>query len=163
LSDVSDRKEFELISTKVNDQLLNMTIPFKPELYMYRYLKFKKRFDEIVLNQYGIPCVDDVVKIVYLFCQIDLNYNSDKVDSILERMTKIYPRSLHVTRSFLKGFNNKYVTKLVELMMTTLLTSYVDDRLKIHGLLLAHGNNTATSIQSVVNQLCGEYILDAID
>ena len=163
LSDVSDRKEFELISTKVNDQLLNMTIPFKPELYMYNYLKFKERFDEVILNQYGIPCANGVVKIIYLFCQMDLNYDNDKMDNILERMSKIYPRSLHVTRSFLKRFNNKYVTKLVELMMTILLTSYVDDRLKVHGLLLAHGNNTATSIQSVVNQLCGEYVLDAID
>jgi transcriptional regulatory protein LevR len=39
----------------------------------------------------------------------------------------------------------------------------VQEDIPLKGLLIAHGEHTASSIQSVVNQLCGNYVFEAID
>lgn len=44
-----------------------------------------------------------------------------------------------------------------------ILSDYVDEAIELKGLLLAHGDSTASSIQAVVNQLCNNYVFEALD
>jgi len=49
------------------------------------------------------------------------------------------------------------------LILAILLSDHVDENIQLRGLMVAHGESTATSIQSVINSLCGNYVFDAID
>ncbi|HHA4621435.1 TPA: transcription antiterminator BglG, partial [Enterococcus faecium] len=51
----------------------------------------------------------------------------------------------------------------LRLLIVVTLSDYVDESIELKGLLLAHGDSTASSIQAVVNQLCGNYVFEALD
>lgn len=51
----------------------------------------------------------------------------------------------------------------LRLLIIVILSDYVDESIELKGLLLAHGDSTASSIQTVVNQLCNNYVFEALD
>lgn len=84
---------------------------------------------------------------------------------ILTQLKKIKKQ---FTRTFL--FADKLTMPLDEtfrpislLLFTITLIGKISEEIYYQGLLVAHGDSTASSIQNVVNQLCSDYIFDAIN
>ncbi|WP_338232353.1 sigma 54-interacting transcriptional regulator [Companilactobacillus muriivasis] len=160
---VDDHIDFEKASqSALNDILKIDTVPIN-QLYLPGYLRFKRQYDRVIVNQFGVKSITDISKIIYSMYENNFDFDESKIDLLSEKMNEIYPRSVHLSQYFFKTLHQRLKNKLLELVMALLLSDCVDERFKMRGLLLAHGDHTATSIQSVVNQLCGEYILDAID
>jgi transcriptional regulator with AAA-type ATPase domain/transcriptional regulatory protein LevR len=129
------------------------------------FLKFKNQFQRIVGKQFGLGNVLDIAQIVFKMYKADFVLPSTQLHSLEKRLESFCPRSMHVAKYFFKELHyqmsDKY--KTVGIVLVILLSERVDESLKLRGLLLAHGEYTATSIQAVVNQLCGNYLFDAID
>lgn len=76
-----------------------------------------------------------------------------------------YPRAAHVAAAFYQHLEalTPASQESLQACLTLLLHDYVDETIQLKGMMIAHGERTATSIQAVVNQLCGTYVFDAID
>ena len=160
---VNDHINFERSSQSALNDILKMDDFSINQLYLPGYFRFKRQYNRVIDNQFGVKSITDISKIIYSMYENNLDFDDSKIDLLSEKMNEIYPRSVHLAQYFFKTLHQKFKNKLLELVMALLLSDCVDERFKMRGLLLAHGDHTATSIQSVVNQLCGEYILDAID
>lgn len=88
--------------------------------------------------------------------------NSDEAIRIINRK---YSRSAYLAQQFVSGLTGLQdeSSKVLQLVATIGLAEFVQEDIPLKGLLIAHGEHTASSIQSVVNQLCGNYIFEAID
>lgn len=127
--------------------------------------RFKKQMTGTINKQFGIKDTNDISSIIFKIYKTNFEIEHDQLDLLINKITNIYPRSIHIADYFFKSLgyqmNDKY--RLLGTIMSILLSDRVDETLKLRGLLLAHGEYTATSIQAVVNQLCGNYVFDAID
>ena len=160
---VDNQGDFKKTSQSALNKVIKLDVPPINQLYKPGYIKFKRHFEKIIFNQFGVKSMNDISRIIYSLYQNDFDFDVNKLNLLSEKMNEFYPRSVHLAQYFFKTLQQKRKQKLLELVMSLLLSDCVDERFKMRGLLLAHGDHTATSIQSVVNQLCGEYILDAID
>ncbi len=80
-------------------------------------------------------------------------------------MAQDLPRAFHVASIFynrLQQIDNLEHKDLVT-VLTIILSDHVNEKIQLKDLIVAHGETTATSIQTVVNSLCGTYVFDAID
>lgn len=121
-------------------------------------------FKKIITNQYGLNKTDYLEPIMYVLYERHFKPNCDK-EKLTEVITTHLPRSLHVASKFyekLPVLDEESQTSLA-LILALLLSDHVDENIQLRGLMVAHGESTATSIQAVVNSLCGNYVFDAID
>lgn len=88
--------------------------------------------------------------------------NLEEAIRIIDRK---YPRSAYLARQFVSTLTGIKAGsgKVLQLVATIGLAEFVQEDIPLKGLLIAHGEHTASSIQSVVNQLCGNYVFEAID
>lgn len=83
-----------------------------------------------------------------------------------QEIKRRYPRSYYLFRYFLEKFNPQYINSTYYYLPFFLLmmsTSSAVESVHYNAILLAHGKSTASSIQQVVNTLCGNYIFEAFD
>lgn len=75
------------------------------------------------------------------------------------------PRTAYLCERFLDRLPSltESETNFLRLLIMVILSDYVDEAIELKGLLLAHGDSTASSIQAVVNQLCNNYVFEALD
>ncbi|EJE4563040.1 sigma 54-interacting transcriptional regulator [Enterococcus faecium] len=75
------------------------------------------------------------------------------------------PRTAYLSERFLDCLPalSDSEKSFLRLLILVTLSDYVDESIELKGLLLAHGDSTASSIQTVVNQLCGNYVFEALD
>ncbi|CAJ1189770.1 sigma 54-interacting transcriptional regulator [Companilactobacillus nantensis] len=125
------------------------------------YLKFKQKMDRVVSKQFGIHDIGNLSSIIYKLYKINFTIADKQLTSFINKLKSFCPRSYHVANYFFKSLN--YRCYSLKTILALLLSERVDETLQLRGLLLAHGEDTATSIQAVVNQLCGNYVFDAID
>ncbi|MEB3363923.1 hypothetical protein SDC49_09820 [Lactobacillus sp. R2/2] len=107
---------------------------------------------------------DYLEPVMYVLYERHFKPNCDK-EKLTEVITTHLPRSLHVASKFyekLSVLDEESQTSLA-LILALLLSDHVDENIQLRGLMVAHGESTATSIQAVVNSLCGNYVFDAID
>ncbi|MDO4670075.1 MAG: sigma 54-interacting transcriptional regulator [Aerococcus sp.] len=98
-----------------------------------------------------------------------LTWASQISDSELDRLANAqlkqlrydYPRAVACAHQLLGG--SAFAKPLLLALLTTFLRDEVSEAVRYQGLLVAHGTSTATSIQTVVNQMLGDYVFDAID
>lgn len=129
------------------------------------YGSIKSSVEKIIVNQFGIKLDFDVSRILYRLYAADSFIKNTELQPLIKKIASAFPRTNHVAEYYLKNSNCILNIKdeYFEIILTLLLIGNIDESIKMRALLLAHGDYTATSIQSVVNRLCGEYILDAID
>lgn len=142
------------------DESVNLTEFDQPS-----YLKFKRQLKQVINKQFGIGDVADIGSIIFKLYKINFKLEKKLLAEFAKKFDNLYPRSVHIAHYFFKSLNYQITDQYQSLgvILALLLSDRVDETLKLRGLLLAHGEDTATSIQAVVNQLCGNYIFDAID
>lgn len=131
------------------------------QLKMRMYQKF---WQKIIQKKYGLinsyPAAEVSSRIYANIPEYSVN-----LSRIVSSLTKEFPRAAYVCSVFLDYLPalTQNERELLELLIIITLSDYVDEKLQLKGLLLAHGDSTATSIQSVVNQLCRDYVFEAFD
>lgn len=119
---------------------------------------------KIIGERFGLPNSQQISVILGHFLRLN-----DLEDRLLLNVRQILfkekSRSYHIATYFEKSLSGKMTKNLDSYIciLAILLTEVVDESIELHGLILAHGKATASSIQEVVNQLCGNYVFDAID
>ena len=129
------------------------------------YLQHNNLFQKIIENQFGLANTTYLESVLYLLYSYHFEVDEKIIDSLNEKFSNLISRSLHVAKNFYSKLPIlvPQSQKTLELILALLLSDYVDENIKLRGLMVAHGENTATSIQNVVNSLCGTYIFDALD
>lgn len=135
------------------------------ELDQPTYLKFQKQMKKVIERRFGIKAISDISSVIFKLYRSNFVLPKEDLERLDKKLQSLCPRSVHVADCFFKSLNYQITTKYHSLgiVLAIMLSDHVDESLKLRGLLLAHGEYTATSIQAVVNQLCGNYIFDAID
>lgn len=95
------------------------------------------------------------------------NLTIDKNMNVLrEEIQKKYPRTLYVFDQFLSNLRIKEFQRPYYYISFFQLMSEVSKKIesiKYNAIILTHGESTATSIQHMVNTLCGNYLFEAFD
>lgn len=128
------------------------------------HVQHKYLFEKIIEKQFGLAKTAYLEPIVYALYEHHFRI-SHNLPQLGEVIAAHLPRSLHVAQKFyeeLPVLNQKSKTSLTYLF-AILLSDHVDEKIQLRGLMVAHGENTATSIQTVINSLCENYVFDAID
>lgn len=90
-----------------------------------------------------------------------------KTKSSIQFETKSrYPRSYYLYKQFINKIYPKYVKDpYYYIPFFVLMAQHVEKIESVHynAILLAHGESTASSIQQVINTLCGNYIFEAFN
>lgn len=128
------------------------------------HLQHKRVFEKVIKKQFGLKTADYLETIIYELYEHHFIpiCNSTKLRTII---LNHFPRAFHVAKNFYNMLpildiqSHKGLTNILAI----LLSDYVDEQIQLRGLMVAHGENTATSIQTVVNSLCNNYLFDAID
>lgn len=127
-------------------------------------VQHKQLFAEIIEKKYGLAKAAYLESTIYYLYEHHFKPDCD-IEKLRAVVLKKLPRAYHVARSFYSKLPilDKDSHQGLTYIFAILLSEYIDENVKLHGLLVGHGENTATSIQAVVNSLCGNYIFDAID
>ena len=152
--------------TRLDDQLQSMAVNVCSETLNHPLaLKFRQRGEHVIRERFGIPAPRHLGLVLFDLYLQRFRLSADET-SVLERTTQsICPRALHVARVFFSGIVelNGPSTATLTALLALAIHDLVDEKIPRSAILIAHGVNTATSIQAVVNQLCGTYVVDAID
>ncbi|MQS75442.1 PRD domain-containing protein [Lactobacillus halodurans] len=132
--------------------------------------KVKQAIKNVLTRKYGVKLSlsdDELYQISFgMSLYYFISNNDFKMDQLVKKFENLYPRTMYIYNRFLDEVNSD--EKFKELSIPWLLLLFKDkikmiESIKYTGIILAHGDNTATSIQSVVNNLCGNYIFEAFD
>ena len=128
------------------------------------HVQHRQLFKNIIVKQYGLNKTDYLEPIIYLLYERHFKPNCD-ISKLKEVIMNYLPRSFHVASKFYEQLPilDSKSHKSIALILALLLSDHVDENIQLRGLMVAHGENTATSIQAVINCLCGDYVFDAID
>lgn len=101
-----------------------------------------------------------VAEIISRSYVISPSYKTD-LTGINRTLAANLPRTTYLCNQFLEHLPplSEKDENFLRLLIVVTLSDYVDESIELKGLLLAHGDSTASSIQAVVNQLCGNYVL----
>ena len=131
----------------------------------------KKSFKSLLCNHYGLKIFPEEInwkkcaKLIQVIMLVE-----DRLDKeqklLLQRLQAKYPRSFYLFKKLvqevLKERNLKDCVGILFFPIFGPLVAHLED-IQYNAILLAHGKQTATSIQAVVNSLCGNYIFEAFD
>lgn len=131
----------------------------------------KKSFKSLLCNHYGLKISSKEInwkkcaKLIQVIMLVE-----DRLDKeqklLLQRLQAKYPRSFYLFKKLvqevLKERNLKDCVGILFFPIFGPLVAHLED-IQYNAILLAHGKQTATSIQAVVNSLCGNYIFEAFD
>lgn len=152
------QKEVQLLVGTI-DQNTFLTKIKKLSVEMYKNL-----WEEIIVKKYGVVTSGPAAQISSLIYTAQIQGKND-LDEVIGTLRKAYPRTMYVTERFVTYLPKLqlYERQVLQVLISVILLGYVDETIELKGLLLAHGNGMASSIQSVVNQLCGNYIFESLD
>lgn len=122
-------------------------------------------------HRYGIPVseTDHSVTGTAQFLATLLSGTPDikQATELQQLLNQHYPRTAYLTKQFVKLFSdNTFPEKMIEMPVFFLILSpYLAqiESIKMLAILVSHGETMASSIQSVVNNLCGTYIFESFD
>lgn len=81
---------------------------------------------------------------------------------IKQMISMDYPRTALFAKKITSKLPVEY-KKEARFLLSLFLIGSIKEEIAYHALLVAHGDTTASSIQAVSNQLCGNYVFDAIN
>lgn len=154
------RKATRQIEALVDETLLQSTIA-----------SLKGAVNSTLVDQYGLKlpesdsywrqCAVTLLLITVAGASEELDEPGNLMNAIHQR----YPRSQYVYSKFVEKLVIDSTSPLLPLLFFPLLANNVAQIEEIHfnAILLAHGRETAASIQNVVNNLCGNYLFEAFD
>lgn len=98
---------------------------------------------------------------IAMACEVADTSLEDQFRERLQQLQFEYPRTTALAYQLLKA--SDYAKVYNHVALTLSLLQHVSEAVRYQGLLVAHGDSTASSMQMVVNQLLDDYIFDAID
>ena len=139
--------------------------------YWSTYLINTTKFEiETLLEKYGGVkndlLIQELIDFLIFFHSMKLNeFNYLNSKEILDVLKKLYPKCSYITNMWKK--TNKLFREinydLISILYIFSLQNYIDEKINFSGLLIAHGNSTATSIQEVVNHMYNNFVFEAFD
>ena len=103
------------------------------------------------------PYLDKVI--TYLLLKDKMEWDSQ---SIRQTLSMDYPRTCLFAKKITADLPIEYKHE-TRFLLSIFLIGVIKEQIAYHALLVAHGDTTASSIQAVSNQLCGNYVFDAIN
>ncbi|KRL11373.1 ntrc family transcriptional regulator, atpase domain containing protein [Schleiferilactobacillus perolens DSM 12744] len=125
----------------------------------------RRLFTTIVRHQFGLKSTSEYEPIFFRLYAEHVQVPADLLQGLQQQAATNFPRSLHVAAQFYAALPALETSshQLLTALLACCISELVDEKIPLRCLMVAHGSHTATSIQSVVNQLCGSYLVDAID
>lgn len=124
------------------------------------------KYDRIICHQFGLQKdAKNYERLLYILYRRHFALEEKAIHELMQQLKLRIPHALHVARQFYRSLPklNEFSQQTLIAILAILIEDYVDEDIQLRGLLVAHGESTATSIQAVVNSLCGTYVFDAID
>lgn len=119
-----------------------------------------------VLSKYGITKKDDFLeRMACVLSTLENGWGQEDRRNLEALLEREFPRACYVAACLETALldSGAALQGPIRLAATLFLTEYVTEELELNGLIVAHGDSTATSICSVANQVCGAFIFEAID
>jgi len=104
-----------------------------------------------------LPYMDKIMSYLALNEKICLDNKA-----IGQKISMEYPRTFLFAKKITANLPQEY-QKETRFLLSLFLIGVIKEQIAYHALLVAHGDTTASSIQAVSNQLCGNYVFDAIN
>ncbi len=137
------------------------------EKQLYRNM-FRQLWNEVIQKKYGIFAEEGEI---WACCELYMWLLAAPEDHPVifpaecYNLERNYYRSWYVAEQFAAALGNLIPSRQKEYVpfLSMELHPYISEHISISGLLVAHGEKTASSIQEVVNHLCRTYIFEGID
>lgn len=158
------RRIIKTIKTQnCNMEILNQ----KSEIYYFRKLCYDLKN---ILMGYGINDAENIAQEMSSILLILQNNILSKnvylnVEDAYEIVKELFPRTAYIFIHIKEIFNEYKIKEnvLLNIMLILGLQSKVNETIKLGGVLIAHGNSTASSIKEVVNRIHGTFVFEAFD
>ena len=120
-----------------------------------------------LMERYGVIEDEKLIDNMYLMLQLFMdNGNIDlKHEDFMNFFNNLIPKSTYIAQKFNSRLSNLGISidKCIIYTYALFLSEYIKEDVDFHGLIVAHGNSTASSIQCVANKTCKTYIFESID
>ncbi|MFX3616135.1 MAG: sigma 54-interacting transcriptional regulator [Sporolactobacillus sp.] len=133
-----------------------------------------KMIDQFFLQQladiegkYGLTLNDEVRKQMSRLFSLFLGHHvqAELPDEQVNKVRLFFPRTCYLagrlSEKLVPVFD--HVPAALEIFYAFFLQESVDEQINLHGIIVAHGSRTATSIQEVTNRLCRTPVFEAMD
>ena len=129
------------------------------------HLQHELHFQTMIEQRFGLAKTSYLEPLLFVLYQQHFQLEAKAARHLARHLHLKIPRALHVAREFYRTLPvlDPLSQQTLTVVLALLLHDHVDEKIQLRGLLTAHGESTATSIQAVVNSLCGTYVFDAID
>lgn len=122
----------------------------------------------LICERYGLDLSKDSKEAMYAaFLSLnDLQCSKAQLKESEKYLARAFPKAHYVAEKFsektaeVMGGQGK---PLLTLLNTLFFHPVIRENISLHGLIVAHGRQTASSIQAVANQLCKTFVFEAID
>lgn len=125
----------------------------------------RQLFTSVLIKKFGVSGLKTYESIFFNLYRNHVTLPAKLTADLQEKIKHTSSRAAHISQAFYRQLPilNPANHQLLQILLTICLTSEVDETIPTRVLMVAHGSSMATSIQSVVNQLCGTYLVDALD
>lgn len=119
-----------------------------------------------VLARYGIIARQELIDRMYLvgmqYGQTAGGAGNGKAGTYFET---VMPRAYYVAGRLTRALKEASIAdhSYIQGLFAWFLSDFIREDIAFLGLIVAHGDSTASSIQAVANQVCGTYIFESID
>ncbi|WP_242949590.1 hypothetical protein [Clostridium pasteurianum] len=132
---------------------------FVRESYMQKFVKIIKR--------YGIHCTRESMELMLclvLILQDDMIIKLD-FKRVINFLKGVSPRAYYIAIKLREELGTIVtgLSRCLDIMNTIFFQEYIEENIELQGLIVAHGNTTASSIQAVANENCGTFVFESID
>lgn len=120
-----------------------------------------------LMKRYGVPENEKLIYDMYLMLKlfmdngtIDLNH-----EEFINFFDNVMPKSTYIAEKFQIRLGDLGISidKCIIYIYALFLSEYIKEDVDFYGLIVAHGNSTASSIQCVANKMCNTYVFESID
>jgi len=132
---------------------------FVRESYMQKFVKIIKR--------YGIHCTRESMELMLclvLILQDDMIIKLD-FKRVINFLKGVSPRAYYIAIKLREELGTIVtgLSRCLDIMNTIFFQEYIEENIELQGLIVAHGNTTASSIQAIANENCGTFVFESID
>ena len=165
LQQVLKNVDIQIIKNKLEKFLLLIKNENDYNFEDYQSRNLLHLWNNYVVERYGVVNSLSTFQLCLTLKNTVLYLNQQLLNSVYKKICKKYCRTTYIVETFFKkiAFFNEDKVLLLKIVTALLISDFVNEKININGLIIAHGKSTASSIQEVVNQLCGNYIYEAID
>ncbi|EHJ01697.1 Sigma 54 interacting domain protein [Clostridium sp. DL-VIII] len=166
-NNVNEIEKIRINLHKLSKLIINNEYTYSSDIEYIRN-KFISLWDKIIIDKYGLvnsKIITNDVFSIYVYLQKNIYINIEGEEEVYSILNKHFHRALYISNRFLELSEDKmnFSNKIFKIILCILLSDYINEKITLKGLLLAHGKSTASSIQSVANKIYENYIFEAID